>query len=436
MIKIIMTKAQIIARQIKKANGDKLSVLKSVVSHTVPGSNNRKAGTKPIDVSNLRDIISIDPEKRICRAESGVTFSELVKETLQYNLIPLCVSELKDISIGGAVSGTSIESMSYKYGGFHDTCFEYEVVTGRGEILHFTPEECPELFEAIHSSFGTLGILTQLAFHLIPAKPYVRMDYIHHNNFESYINEIFDHYQAQDVDFMDGIIHSPDDFILCIGTLVDHAPYINTYTKEVFYKSTINRQEDYLPIYDYFFRYDSDCHWITRNYGLENPLLRKLFGPFFLGSDNILSWAERLPFLVNREKPDVVVDVFIPAGNAARFYEWYLHTFNYFPLWIVPYKCKKFYPWMNPSHVKGLPDTRLIDFAIYGFKQPRNGKNYYKLLEDKVQELKGFKALITHNYYKEDDFWRIYNKKGYLKSKERLDPHNIFNDIYNKLHKK
>ncbi|MBN2441928.1 MAG: FAD-binding oxidoreductase [Spirochaetales bacterium] len=431
-----MTKAQGIAQQIKKANGDKLSLRRKEISHSVPCVGNRKAGTKPVDVSNLREIISIDPVKRTCRAESGVTFSQLVKETLKYNLIPLCVSELKDITIGGAVSGTSIESMSYKYGGFHDTCFEYEIVTGKGEIIRCTPENTPELFEAIHSSFGTLGIITQLAFHLIPAKPYVRMEYIHFNSFEAFSREIYDHYQSQDIDFMDGIIHSSRDLILCLGTFVDNAPYIHTYTKNIFYKSTIKRKEDYIPVYDYFFRYDSDCHWITRNYGLENPLLRSLLGPFLLGSDKLILWAERLPFLMRRQKPDVVVDVFIPLRNAAAFYEWYLETFNYFPLWIVPYASKKFYPWMNPDHVSGLPNTLFIDFAIYGFKQPRNHINYYKILEEKVQELQGFKALITHNYYKEDDFWSIYNRQVYRESKKRLDPQNIFNDLYIKLHQR
>ncbi|MBN2536222.1 MAG: FAD-binding oxidoreductase [Spirochaetales bacterium] len=436
MVTKTMTKAKVIAQQIKRANGIKLSIMKKMISHTVPGSNNRKAGLALVDVSNLQEIVSIDPVKRICRAESGVTFSRLVKETLNYNLIPMCVSELKDITIGGAVSGTSLESMSFKYGGFHDTCFEYEIVTGKGDIMQCSLESSPDLFEAVHSSFGTLGIITQLAFHLIPVKPYVRMEYIHHSTFESYINDIYDHYQKQDIDFMDGIIHSPGDLILCIGNQVKYAPYIHTYSKEAFYKSTLRRKEDYIPIYDYLFRYDMDCHWIARNYGLENPILRTLFGPFFLGSHNLISWGSKLPFMLNRQRPDVVVDVFIPAGNALAFYKWYLSTYNYFPLWVVPYKCKDFYSWMNPRHISGLPDAFFIDFAIYGFRQPKNSINYYKILEQKVRELKGFKALITHNYYNEDDFWSIYNRNAYVNFKKHLDPHNIFDDIYKKLHRK
>ena len=217
--------------------------------------------------------------------------------------------------------------------------------------------------------------------------------------------------------------------------MVDEAPYQSTYFLDAYYKSTAVREEDYIPVYDYFFRYDCDCHWIARNYGFENKILRAFLGPFVLGSENMIKWAQRLPFfLLNREKPDVVVDVFIPVENSQKFHYWYVETFNYFPLWIVPYCCGKLYIWMNPDYVNCLESPFFIDFAIYGFRQPDDGRNYYRIIEDKVKELHGFKALITHNYYEQPDFWSIFNRTGYDRIKRRLDPHNVFNDIYTKLH--
>ena len=87
-----------------------------------------------IDISDLTSILSVDPVNRICVAESGVMFCDLVEATLRHGLVPIVVPELKTITIGGAVSGCSIESMSYRYGGFHDTCLEYEVITATGEV--------------------------------------------------------------------------------------------------------------------------------------------------------------------------------------------------------------------------------------------------------------------------------------------------------------
>src|SRR5262249_41989134 len=158
-----------------------------------------------IDVSDLVSVIDIDPARRLCTAEAGVTFCDLVAETLKHGLVPMVVPELKTITIGGAVSGCSIESMSYRYGGFHDTCVEYEVVTAQGEVLTCTPtNEHALVFQMIHGSFGTLGILTKLTFRLVPAKPYVRVVYEKHPDIASYQASIWHHYQTHDLDFMDG----------------------------------------------------------------------------------------------------------------------------------------------------------------------------------------------------------------------------------------
>ncbi|MHA1819362.1 MAG: FAD-binding oxidoreductase [Promethearchaeota archaeon] len=417
--------------------------LEKGVNHTVPGAKRGKESAKKLDITDLNEIIFIDAKNKECIAESGVTFSKLVKETLKYGLIPMCVSELKDITIGGAVSGCSVESMSYKYGGFHDSCLEYEIISGTGEIIMCSRDNNADIFEMIHGSFGTLGILSLIKFRLIPAKPYVRVEYLRFNTmieFISAINKYRTPEFADTIDFMDGIIHSQNIMVLALGKMIDEVPYYNTYSYRIYFKSTLKRKRDYIPIYDYFFRYDADCHWSTKNYGLTNDFLRFLLGPiagsFVLGSKNILNLA-KLPLFktISPQKngPDVIVDVFIPISKMQEFYMWYLKEFNYYPVWIVPYYMKKIYGFVNPDFIKDSGDNFYIDFAIYGYKQPSDGKNYYKILEDKVKELHGIKTLISHNYYSEKDFWEIHNKKLYNKVKNIMDPKNIFRDLYTKM---
>jgi hypothetical protein len=205
----------------------------------------------------------------------------------------------------------------------------------------------------------------------------------------------------------------------------------------------MKKKRDFLSTIDYFFRYDADCHWSIRNVAggiFENKVVRWLTGPFILGSTNILNISERLPFLTKKGgKPDVIVDVFIPVTHAEEFFNWYLELFDYFPVWIVPYRMQKdkldgykFYPWLNQDMFAPVEDELFIDFAIYGFEQKRKGFNFYKALEEKVQELKGMKTLITHNFYEEEVFWKIYNKELYDKVKEQTDPKNLFRDLYEK----
>ncbi len=89
---------------------------------------------------------------------------------MKHNLVPIVVPELKTITIGGAVAGCSLESMSFKRGGFHDNCLEYEIITAEGNILTCTPEnENNLIFQMVHGTFGTLGIISKLKFQLIPA---------------------------------------------------------------------------------------------------------------------------------------------------------------------------------------------------------------------------------------------------------------------------
>lgn len=212
-----------ISKQLRKYKDNKpVSLKKKSVSHQVPKPKDKRYDDKKIDLSDLDNILEINKEEKYCVAESGVTFEALVKETMKYGLVPIIVPELKTITIGGAVSGCSIESMSYKYGGFHDSCLEYEVVTATGEVLVCARDnENSLIFQMMHGTFGTLGIITKIKFKLIPAKPFVKVNYKKYNNLSDYKAAIWKYYESQDVDFMDGIIHSSNEYVLSIGNFVD-----------------------------------------------------------------------------------------------------------------------------------------------------------------------------------------------------------------------
>src|SRR3954469_7896048 len=171
-------KVRRIANAMRRHRGGPVSLHKRAVSHQVPKAGDAKYTDARIDISDLNEIVSIDPVARTCTAESGVTFVDLVAATMAHGLIPIIVPELKTITVGGAVSGCSLESMSFKYGGFHDSCLEYEVITGTGEGVLCTPENDNRLmFQMMHGTFGTLGIISRLKFWLVPAKPFVAVEY-------------------------------------------------------------------------------------------------------------------------------------------------------------------------------------------------------------------------------------------------------------------
>jgi hypothetical protein len=406
-----------------------LSRRKKAVSHQVPKVHDKKYEDDKIDLTDFDQIIEIDADRRICVAEPGVPFCKLVDRTLPLGLVPIVVPELKTITIGGAVAGCSIESMSFAHGGFHDTCLEYEIITAQGEVLTCTPgNEHSLIFQMMHGSFGTVGILSQLTFKLIPAKPYVHLRHEHHTSIDGYLESIWSHFEKKDVDFMDGIIHSNSQLSLCVGDFVDSAPYTNRYDwLKVYYQSTARRREDYLKTPHYFYRYDQG----VTNVHPKSFLGRLLLGKF-LGSSEILRIAEKLRWLLlNDDRPDVTVDTFLPFSRLKEFLLWYEKDFGHFPLWVVPYRRVHDYEWLADGFWEGMNDRLLVDIAIYGMKQ-RGETNYYRLMEQKLQELNGVKTLISYNYYPEEEFWRIFHRENFEKVKAITDPDNIFRNLYEK----
>jgi hypothetical protein len=111
------------------------------------------------------------------------------------------------------------------------------------------------------------------------------------------------------------------------------------------------------------------------------------------------------------------------------FFDWYLEVFNYFPLWVLPFRMEKTYPWINPDFIKAIKNPLHLECGLYGFRQ-EGRNNYYRLLEEKVFELKGVKALISYNYYDESTFWKIFDKERYHRVKRITDPQNLFRDIF------
>ena len=406
-----------------------LSRQKRVVSHRVPKVHDKRYTDEKIDVRDFDEIIEIDAERRLCIAEPGVPFCRVVDETLPLGLVPIVVPELKTITIGGAVAGCSIESMSFRYGGFHDTCLEYEIITAKGDVLTCTPDNGHSLiFQMMHGSFGTVGILSRLTFRLIPAKPFVHLRHETHTSIDSYLASIWSHFERRDVDFMDGIIHSPSRLVLCVGDFVDSAPYTNRYDwLNVYYQSTATRSEDYLKTPHYFYRYDKG---VTRVF--PTSFLGRLLVGKFLSSAVIFRLAEKFRWLLlSDDRPDVTVDTFLPFSRLKEFLAWYAKDFGHFPLWVVPYARVHDYEWISDRFWAKLDDRLMIDIAIYGMKQ-RGDTNFYRLMEEKLQELNGLKTLISYNYYQESEFWQIFNRKNYETVKAITDPDNIFRNLYEK----
>jgi hypothetical protein len=82
---------------------------------------------------------------------------------------------------------------------------------------------------------------------------------------------------------------------------------------------------------------------------------------------------------MHRLRPDVTVDLFVGFSRFRQFYERYQQTISYYPVWIVPYRISRMYPWVNPRYLEGL-------------KQPA-GTDYYATIDKLLAEVQGVKTL-------------------------------------------
>ncbi|HKY17267.1 MAG TPA: hypothetical protein VJM33_20230 [Microthrixaceae bacterium] len=95
-----------------------------------------------------------------------------------------------------------------------------------------------------------------------------------------------------------------------------------------------------------------------------------------------------------KRRPDVVCDVFIPASRFARFWDWYREVFDFWPLWVVPYRPAEVYPWIGAEVRERLDSELFIDLAVYGASNSARDRDLSVLLEEAVWDLGGIKTLI------------------------------------------
>ncbi|MBK7830234.1 MAG: FAD-dependent oxidoreductase [Nannocystis sp.] len=139
------SRVQAIAAQVRErvAAGALVHIDKGGVHHVVPIPGDPRFRSAKLDTSALRHILTIDAHHRRCTAEPGVTFRDIVRATLPLGLVPTVVPELEGITLGGAVAGCAVESMSFRLGGFFDSVQSLELVTGTGEVLELSPPASP-----------------------------------------------------------------------------------------------------------------------------------------------------------------------------------------------------------------------------------------------------------------------------------------------------
>lgn len=399
---------------------------------------------KLIDLKVFNKVIHVDTENLIADVEGLTTYEDLVHETLKYSCLPAVVPELKSITVGGAISGCGIESSSFRYGLVHETVKEMEILLADGRVVTCTPDnEYRDLFYGIPNSYGTFGYALRVKIQLIPVQKYVKLTHDRFSDPALYfktINRLCEEKGLADA-YIEGVIFDRNEMYITRGKFVDVAPYTSNYCyKNIYFKSIQTNQEDFVSTLDYIWRWDSDWFWCSKVFGLQNPLIRFLFGKFMLSSvvyKSIMHFFNRHPILYSaltpfqKKRESIIQDVLIPVEQSDSFLDFFQKEIGIKPIWICPskaYSKKHRYSFCSLD-----PDTLYLDFGFWDSIETDKEAGYYnKKIEKKVMDLGGSKSLYSSSFYTEDEFWSIYNHPEYLSLKHKYDPKNMFGNLYEK----
>jgi FAD/FMN-containing dehydrogenase len=425
----------------------------------------RAATTGPgLDVSELTGVVQIDvadPDAATADVQGMCTYEQLVATTLPKGYVPYVVPQLRTITLGGAVTGLGIESTSFRNGLPHESVLELDVLTGAGEVVTARPRgEHADLFAAFPNSYGTLGYSVRLRIALERIRPYVALRNVRFGDLDELVTAIgviisTGEHGGDRVDFLDGVVFSPTEAYLVLGTWADEVPSVSDYTgPAIYYRSLRERGFDALTVHDYLWRWDTDWFWCSRAFGAQHPTVRRLWPARYrrsdvyhrlVGLENRYHLAARLDALRGRPARErVVQDVEVPLERTAKFLRWFVTHVPMAPIWLCPLRLRGrsgplgdladgVRPW--PLYPLGVGET-YVNVGFWGtvpIEPGRGDGDVNRMIESAVAELGGHKSLYSDAYYDEAEFWDRYGGTTYHHVKQRYDPDGRLLDLYAKV---
>jgi FAD/FMN-containing dehydrogenase len=413
-----------------------------------------------LDVSGLTGVVSLDAAAATADVQGMCTYEDLVAVTLPKGFMPYVVPQLRTITLGGAVTGLGIESTSFRNGLPHESVLELDVLTGAGEVVTARPEgEHADLFRGFPNSYGSLGYAVRLQIQLERVRPYVALRNVRFSSPEELAEAVaviaaeraFD---GEEVQFLDGVLFSATEGYLTLGRWADEVPAASDYTGTgIYYRSLRDRGRDALTVHDYLWRWDTDWFWCSRAFGVQNPLVRRVWPAgkrrsdvyhHLVGLENRYQVAARIDRWRGRPARErVVQDVEVPVGRTAEFLRWFLENVPMTPVWICPLRLRS-----SGGPLGDLPDgdrpwplyplrtgETYVNVGFWGTVPIEPGRadgDVNRRLEEALTGFEGHKSLYSDAYYDEDAFWAKYGGTTYAGLKERYDPQGRLLDLYAK----
>ncbi|XP_002130771.2 delta(24)-sterol reductase-like isoform X1 [Ciona intestinalis] len=398
---------------------------------------------------NLMDILEVDTQRKIVRLEPLVTMGQVTSLLLPLGWTLPIVPELDDLTVGGLIMGTGVETSSHKYGLMQHVCESFELVLPDGTLTKCSRTENPDLFYAVPWSYGTLGFLVAAEIRIIPSKPYVRIKY-HPAQSADKMTQLFmkESMKTRENDFVEALAFSDESGVVMTANFCDvfesgKLNRIGHWYKPWFFKHVEDKLKndqpsvEYIPLRDYYHRHTRSIFWELQDiipFG-NNPIFRLLVGWLMPPKISLLKLTQGKTVKRLYEEHHVVQDMMLPIKHLSKCLKVFHDEIKLYPLWLCPFYLPKEPGMLAPSGNEG---EMYVDVGAYG--EPRtlhfNNVKTIRQLEKATKDFNGFQMLYADSYMTREEFREMFDHSLYDKVRKSLPLcDEAMPAIYDKVHK-
>mmetsp|Transcript_7651 Transcript_7651/g.11124 ORF Transcript_7651/g.11124 Transcript_7651/m.11124 type:complete len:554 (-) Transcript_7651:112-1773(-) len=417
---------------------------------------------KPIEV-NLIDILHIDRDKEEVHVEPNVSIGELTRALLPLGYTLPIVPEMDDLTVGGLINGTGIESSSHRYGLFHEICNEYELCLGDGAVVVARKDnEYSDLFSAIPWSYGTLGLLLSAKIRIIPCEPYVKVTYLPHKSRKSFLDQFSEVCEARfdGPMFVEALAYSDKEYVLMTADFVASSEVewkkknsIGLWFKPWFYKHVAtflqNPSEtvvEFIPARHYYHRHSQSLFWemeLMIPVG-NHPLFRWVLGWLMPPKVSFLKLTQTELTRKLTERTHVAQDFLVPMDRFDHSLTVCHDEFQQiYPLWICPHDHAPMGGSLLRDPIR--PDKNgkqmYVDLGVYGLpkcvhekrEEDFNMGTSMRNVMKEILDMGGFQMLYADVFNSRDEFETMFNHVDYRRLRTKYKADTAFKEVYDKM---
>lgn len=121
-----------------------------------------------LSILPLNRFLAFDETTGLLKAEAGVTYADLLETFVPKGWFPPVTPGTKFVSLGGAIASDVHGKNHHKEGSLSSHVRSFELLLADGRILHCSPTENAQLFEATLGGMGLTGMVLNVTLQMKP----------------------------------------------------------------------------------------------------------------------------------------------------------------------------------------------------------------------------------------------------------------------------